>query len=810
MKEPLKAEELRIIIDEENLETIFPGAMKETIIGQPRAIEALETGLKIKSSGFNIYVSGPSGTGKQTAVKRFLAEIAEKANAPNDWCYINNFKDPYRPRKISLPTGLAQEFKRDMRNFVTEAQNIIRAAFESDEFAQRKKIIMDKMKNKKEKEIVTLNEEAKKENLVIRLSPVGITTVPIKNGKPITEKQSELLTENERGKLREKHKKMEEKLEYFIQQIRKIEKEAENALKDLEKSTVLFAIGGIIKELMEKYDLHEITNYLEEVKDDICENLAAFLGDEPKMPILPREMEKPAVLTKYDVNVLVDNAEAKGAPIVIEQNPTFSNLFGKIEKETQWGTLVTNFTLIKDGSVHRANGGYLVLTARDVIMNPFAWEGLKRCLKNKEVEIEEPMDKLGLFSAKTLRPEPIPLDLKVILLDDPFVYQLLYNFDKDFRELFKIKADFDTTMEFSEENIRHYQSFIRRIENEEKLIPFSRDGMAEVLHYGCRLAEDQNKLSTHFGKIADVLRESSFYASAGNAKEVSGSHILHTIEKNHYRSNLIQEKIQEMMKNEVLAIETDGKKIGQVNGITVADLGDIAFGFPVKITANSSIGKDGIVDIEREVKLGGRIHSKGVMVLTGYLKDKYGKNNLITLSSSLVFEQSYSEIEGDSASSAELYALLSSLASLPVHQGIAVTGSVNQKGEVQAVGGINEKIEGFYETCKLKGITGNQGVIIPAINKNNLLLKEEVVNAVSENKFRIWGVNTIDEGIEILTSVAAGKETEDGKFETGSVKYLVSQRFQKMLDKMKRFAALTKDQEKATVLTDDLVKLNKT
>jgi lon-related putative ATP-dependent protease len=567
----------------------------------------------------------------------------------------------------------------------------------------------------------------------------------------------------------------------------------------MDRDVASYALSHPIEDLREKYhDLPEVVAHLDEVRDDILENLDQFRTEpseaEADPPALPfrRSDAQELLARRYEANLVVDRVGAQGAPVVIELNPTYSNLFGRIEQEAQFGALVTDFSLIRGESLHRANGGYLVLPVEDLLRNPFAWEGLKRALENREILIEDAASQVGFITTKSLKPQPIPLRVKVILIGRPDLYQLLRAYDERFSELFKVKADFDSRMDRTEASIQDYAAFVCTVCEAEGLKHLDDGALAKVVEHGSRLVEDQEKLSTRFGEISDVIREASYYATAEDAPLVSAAHVQRAIEERFYRSNLIQERIQEMVKRGSILIDVTGQKVGQVNGLSVLGLGDISFGQPSRITASIALGRDGVMDIELEAEMGGPIHTKGVLILSGYLAEQYARNRPLSLSARLVFEQSYSGVDGDSASSTELYAILSSLADLPIKQGIAVTGSVNQKGEVQAIGGVNEKIEGFFEVCKAGGLTGKQGVMIPSSNVPNLMLKEEVVEAVRQGKFHVWPVRTIDEGIEILTGVPAGKRQADGTFETGTVHYLADRRLEELAETMCKFIGAEK------------------
>jgi len=790
MKNPLTADVLRNVFNPALVKNLLRGKseIKEIMIGQGRAVKALKFGVSISDSGFNIFVAGEAGTGKLTAVKSFVGEPAKKQPVPPDWCYVNNFRDPFQPKKLSLPPGRAIELRNDMDDLIREARQVLIRTFESEEYASRRKKILEKLEQDQEAVYGPINREAEKKSLLIKQTPWEIFTVPLKDGKPMTDEQFDNLSEKEQEEIRETQRKFSEEIKSGIQQVRKLEKAANEELSKLEKDVAANAINNVIEETKEKYQsLGEVLNYLSEVRDDILDNLPEFLTQRRQDAAIQLTPKRGADMIRYKVNVLVDNSKQQGAPVVFEQNPSLNNLFGRSEKESYMGSLFTDFTLIRKGSLHTANGGYLILRIEELLRNYFSYDSLKRALRNKEIVIEEPGEQLGFLTTRTLKPEPIPLSIKVILIGSPIYYYLLYQLDPDFRELFKVKADFDNTMDRTETNLGDYVAFALGLCEREKLASPDDEAISKIIEHGSRLADDQQKLSTRFGELADLLREANHYASEENSKNISSAHINKAVEEKVYRSNLIQEKIDEMIINKQLVIDITGEKVGQINGLSVIDLGDISFGRPMRITCSVNLGKEGIIAIEREAELSGPIHTKGVLILTGYLSEKFIQEIPVSLSARIVFEQSYSEVEGDSASSAELYSILSNLSGLPIRQGIAVTGSVNQKGEVQAIGGVNEKIEGYFEVCKKIGLNGEQGVIIPSSNLRNLMLKEEVVQAVKENKFRIWEVKTIDEGIEILTGKKYGATAEEG-----TIAFLVMQSLKKYAEKMKAFV---KDEE---------------
>ena len=765
------------------------GTLK-TIIGQERAVRALRFGLGIKEKGFNIYASGRPGTGRTTAIERFLEEVAAQDPPPSDWCYVNNFRDGYHPHVLQLPAGQAVKFQADMEKFILQVARDIRSAFESEEYAAHREDVVKNIQEQKRLLLENLNEQSLKLNFMIQPSAAGLLTIPLHKGKPITEEEFLALKPDEKENINKTKQTLETTIESVLRQVKGLDKNAGEALQKLDREVALYTIKHLIDDIQQKYQgIESVQNYLEQVRVDILDNIPDFKPESEEQPALalPFMRSKPDPLKKYIINVLVDNSEHTGAPVVIERNPTYSNLFGKIEQEAHFGALTTDFTLIRPGSLHKANGGYLVLPIAEVISSPLSWESLKHALQNNEIVVEDAADKLGVISTKSLKPEPIPLNVKVILVGRPDIYQLLLAYDEHFTELFKVKADFDTQMERTQEHVNDYASFISRICEVEHLKRLDVSAMTRIVEHGSRLAENQQKLSTHFGEIADVIREASYYASLENSPLIEVSHVRQAIDERFYRSALVHERIKEMIVQDEIKIDVDGQKAGQVNGLSVIQMGDVEFGQPSRITVSVGLGREGLIDIEREAKLGGPLHTKGVMILSGYLADKYAQDKPLSLTARLVFEQNYSGVEGDSASSTELYAILSALSGLPIQQGIAVTGSVNQKGEVQAIGGVNEKIEGFFAICEAKGLTGKQGVIIPESNVINLMLKEVVVEAVRDGKFHIWPAKSIDEGIEVLTGVKAGERLPDNRFDENTVNGLVDKRLRGLAETLASF-----------------------
>ena len=759
------------------------------IIGQERAVKALRFGLEIKEFGFNIFVAGRPGTGRETAVSDFLQEFAKNKPVPPDLCYVNNFSDTYEPKALRLAPGKGRVFKKDVSNLISDVRRVLPEVFKSEDYTAKRDATIKKIEEEKKKLFAQIEKKAEIEGFVLQRSPVGLLIIPVVNGKTLSEKEFMSLKPEIKGKIKKKREKLGVDLRNAVRQLKALEHKINEELKKMNHTIVLYAIEHLMDTLKEKYkDSSDVLKYLTEVQNDIVDNIAQFIKEEngSSSPfLLPGMSELP--FRKYEVNVVVDNSKLQGSPVIIEHNPTYNNLFGRIEKESQFGILSTDFTMIHAGSLHKANGGYIVIIAEELLHNIFSWDGLKRALVNEQIVIEEAGERLGLVTTKGLRPEPIPVDLKVILIGRSSFYQFLYMLEMDFKELFKVKAEFDTTMERTEENTKKYISFISTLCRKENLKHLDVSAVAKIVEQGSRIAEDQEKLSTKFAEIADIIREANFYAIQEGPEYITTSHVQKAIEEKIYRSNLIQGKVQEMIQRGSFIIDTEGDKIGQVNGLSVIDLGDFAFGRPSRVTASIGIGRKGIIDIEREAKLGGRIHTKGVMIISGYMAEKYAQDKPLSLSASLVFEQSYGLVDGDSASSTELYAILSSLSGLPIKQTLAVTGSVNQKGEVQSIGGVNEKVEGFFEICKLKGLTGEQGVVIPESNVQNLMLKEEVLDAVKTGKFHIYPVRTIDQGVEILTGVKAGTKKPDGAFGDGTVNHRVDKRLKEIAEKLRDF-----------------------
>jgi lon-related putative ATP-dependent protease len=795
MSPELTPNDLKFRLDEKKLgckttENLIP---LKGIIGQDRAVKALKFGLNIEDNGFNIFVSGHSGTGRMTGVKNFVGELAKTKPVPFDWCYVNNFKNSYEPKAVKLPSGHGKIFKENMNNFINSIRSLLPKAFSSKDYTEKKEAVTISIEEEKNKLLSDLNKKANQGGFILKSTQIGLFILPTINGKPINEKKFMSLSQDKKNEIQKRKRKINKDLTQTMNKIRDLDRKNSEDIKKLNHEVALYTIGKSVNDIKEKYkNIPEIIEYIEDVKDDIIENLSDFIfkkSKESSTPVLfPWMKEVP--FKKYEVNVIVNNSILKGAPVIIEQNPTYQNLFGRIEKEAQFGVLSTDFTMIRGGSIHKANNGFIVIPVEELFRNIFSWDSLKMSLRDKKIIIEEAGERLGFISTKGLKPEPIPLKIKVILIGLPYQYSFLYNADNDFKKLFKIKADYDLSMDKNNSNIKKYTSFMCTLCKKENLNHLKASAAARVIEYSLRLAENKNKISTRFALIADIIREANFYSKLEKQKYIDDIHIKKAIDEKYYRSNLIQEKIKDMINDGTILIDTEGSTIGQVNGLSVMDLGDITFAKPSRVTASMGLGKTGIIDIERETKLGGPIHSKGVMILSGYLTEKYATDGPLNLSARIVFEQSYGGIEGDSASSAELYAMLSALSEIPLSQKIAVTGSVNQKGEIQAIGGVNEKIEGFYEVCREKGLKDKQGVIIPKSNIKNLMLKDEVIKAVKDKKFHIYAIKNVDEGIEILTGVKAGKRLASGKFPKNTINYKVSKKIKEFTSRLSKLSNL--------------------
>ncbi|WP_324715714.1 ATP-binding protein [Carboxydochorda subterranea] len=787
----LRPEDLRLHfspsrIPAETTEEIEP---LQGIIGQERAVRAMEFGLRVKHPGYNIFMAGPTGTGKNTYARRLIHEVARREPVPDDWIYLYNFENPDEPLALNLPPGMGSKLAQDMDELVEELKVEVPRRFDSDDYEKQRDAVIREFQEQSQALIDEAEKVASEHGFALRRTSTGFATVPLVDGRPITQEEFEALPEERRKALEAANKEIHSHMADVTRRIRALEKQAKERVRELERQVALAAVSQPMAELREKYaSVPGVIEYLTAVEKDIIENIDEFKDDEEAeapVPWMRRRSRRSFV--RYKVNLLVDNHATQGAPVVIEANPTFANLFGKLEYRHEFGAMVTDFTMIKAGALHQANGGYLILQAQDVLKSPWSWDGLKRALKSGEVRVESVAEQMGMLPVSTLKPQPIPVRVKVILVGSPYLYHLLLYMDEEFRKYFKVLADFDVEMPLDDEHALKYAQFVAAVCRRDNLRPFHRDAIARIIEYSARMAEHKQRLSTRFNEIVEVVYEASAWADADGAPVVRAAHVDRAIREKEYRSNRVEEKLQQLLAEGQILVDVDGEKVGQVNGLSVIELGDHSFAKPTRITASVAIGDRGVINIEREVELSGRIHDKGVLILAGYLADKYPIGMPLALSASLAFEQLYEEIDGDSASSAELYALLSSLAGVPLRQGIAVTGSVNQKGEIQPVGAINRKIEGFFDLCRIKGLTGRQGVIIPKQNVVHLILKDEVLEAVRKGSFHIYAVSTIDEGLEILTGMEAGQPGPDGLYPEESFNGRVWRQLEAMSRRMAEF-----------------------
>ena len=762
------------------------------VIAQPRAVEAIRFGIGMHAPGYNLFALGPNGIGKATTIRQFLVREAAKQAVPDDWCYVYNFADPRRPRALRLPPGMGRSLRKDMQALIAELRRAIPAAFESDEYEARKQELEQKLRQAQEASLAQLRQAAEARGLAMFKTTEGIGFAPIADGQVLTPEQFQRLPAERREQIEQDIAALNEQLEAVAHNLGHGERAIAEETRHLNRQVAAAATDRRIQELAEKYTLQEeVVLYLQSVQEDILDNVAAFLPAEQEDQEGHSSAEPEAGVARdsffqrYDVNVAVDRTGAQGAPIVVVDNPTHQNLIGTVEHRAEMGALVTDFALIKAGALHQANGGYLMVEAAPLLQKPFAWEGLKRALRTGRIVIEAMAQEYSTISTVSLEPEPIPLQTKVVLLGEPALYYLLYENDPDFAELFKVQADFAEDMHRTPENENLYARFVATLARQEGLRPFTRTGVARVVEHAARLSEDQGKLSVRFRPVADLLQEASFWAGQRGAQVVEAADVQRAIDACTHRADQVRELVQEEIASGTIMIDVQGAEVGQVNGLSVSQVGSFAFGRPSRITARTRLGSGRVVDIEREVALGGPLHSKGVLILSSFLGARYIPDEPLSLSASLVFEQSYTGIDGDSASSAELYALLSDLAGIPIQQGLAVTGSVNQKGEVQAIGGVNEKIEGFFDVCRLMpgGLTGEQGVVIPRANMRHLMLRHDVIEAVRTGRFHIYAVSTVDEGIEVLTGVPAGERGPDGTFPEGTVNRRVEDRLRFFADR---------------------------
>ena len=763
-----------------------------TGIGQERGIKALEFGLNVDINGYNVYVEGPYGVGKTAYVKNYLSIISKKKKVPNDWCYLYNFDNPNEPVAVSLPAGQGKEFRDSMNSFINEIKIDIKNTFNNEDFEKERNLIKQEYETKRNLLMEKLNKKSAEYGFTVKSAQNGIYMMPILNGKTIAEEEFNKLDEAIKKEYEDKSTIVQQHIMAAISEIKSIERESENKVQEWQSNVALLTINTHINLIKEKYKRNKkINHFLDSIKKDILKNINLFTADEKALEgkLQGPQAAHPEIIKpwlNYRVNLFIDNSNLEGAPVVADTNYSYHNIFGKLEYENYYGALKTDYTMLKPGLLHIANGGYLVFQANDLLTNPMCYDALKKVLRSKSLGIENAADPRSSMVMISLKPEPIPLDLKVILIGDENIYQTLLAMDPDFRKLFKIKVEFADEAPLNKENMIKLSRFVKGYCDHEGLPALDNKAMAKLIEYASKLADNQGKLATRFTDLSLIVGEASTWAKMAKSKIITEEFITKALAEKVDRVKKYDDKYMEMIKDNTLLISTSGAEVGQINGLTIMNVGDYTFGKPVKITANTYTGKNGIINIEREVELSGSSHSKGILILSGYLGEMFAQDMPLSLTASICFEQLYSGVDGDSASSTELYALLSSLADIPINQSFAVTGSVNQKGEIQPIGGVNDKIEGFFQVCKMRGLDGSHSVIIPKQNIRNLNLSDEVIEAVKEGTFHIYAISTIDEGIELLTGVPAGSKDENGNFPAGTINYLV-------YNKLKKYAKVSKE-----------------
>jgi len=780
----------------------------QEFVGQERATRAVEFGINMANAGYNIYVAGLTGTGKTSMVKTYIERVIKDQEARgetsqlDDWCYLYNFKEPDSPQIVSLPQGKGKAFRADMASLLNKIREGLGEAFSSEEYKGQRQKLGEKVQAEQQKLFEEISGEARRQGFIFQMTPSGPALIPMKEDRPMQEQEYLALDEGTRKQLGSRQAKLLKKLKANLETAGSVQTKAVERLKKLDKEIGEYTVSDSFGSLFKQYsNWPKIAQYLADLKSYILDNLELFKGtEEPVNPMFGAPLSQAVggrdPFLPFQVNVFVDNSEAKGPPVIVENNPNFGNMFGQIERRFLLGGYLSDHTMLKAGALSKANGGYVLISINDVLMNPGVWPALKRAIRNKEVRIEDPFEQYGFIAPQGLRPEPMPIKMKVILTGDPMLYQLLSIYDEDFWEIFKVKADFDSEIENTKDNMMAYAAFLSGCCDECEAKHFDPSGVAKIIEYSARMVADQERLSSRFAQIKDWIQEANYWALKDNARFISARHVQKAMDERLFRHNLIDERIRDLINRGTIMIDTEGEVVGQVNGLSVYSLGDISFGKPSRITAKTFLGRGGVINIERESQLSGPIHNKGVMILSGYLGWKYAQDKPLSLSASLCFEQSYEGVEGDSASSAELYAILSSLSELPIRQNIAVTGSVNQKGEIQPIGGVNQKIEGFFKICRAKGLSGDQGVLIPRQNLRNLMLREEVVEAVRQGQFHIYSARTIDQGIEILTGASAGERQKDGTYPESTVSYFTDKRLKEMAERLKNFYTEEKKEAK--------------
>lgn len=781
-----------------------------TVVGQDRLADSMEFGVNIKREGFNIFALGPNETNKLSHIKQFLKSKGEDRDTPSDICYVNNFDDHYKPQVLLIPAGRGMELKSEMDQLIEDLVPTLRSSFETEEYQNRKQSLQDEIQEEQDETFEELQKKAREKGLALIRTPAGFSFAPMKDGDLMDESEVQELSDKEKQRLEKETKKLQEELQKLVRKMPSNKRKVRESQKKLDREIATYAIKELFSNVREKFsDLDSVQSFLDQVEMDIVDNVQKIMRSESQqqggqmMKLMgggqqmqkPQDSSKNPILDQYRVNVMVNHEETEGAPVVYEDNPNYKNLIGRVEYQSKMGALTTNFNLIKPGTLHKANGGYLLLDARQVLLEPFAWEGLKRALKSEELKIESLGESYSMISTVSLDPEPIDLNVKVVLMGERILYYLLCQLDPEFNSLFKVEADFEDEIDRNPENYNLYAKLLAGLIRENKLRDFDKGAIARVIEQSARMAGDNQKMSAKTDEIADLLIEASYWAEQNGNERVSSKDVAKAIEQQIYRSARLRDKIQESINRDYIFIDTEGESTGQVNGLSVMTTGNLMFGRPNRITARVQLGKGEIVDIEREVEMSGPIHSKGVLILKGFLGERYAKDRPLSLSASLVFEQSYSNIDGDSASSAELYALLSAIGKVPLKQSFAVTGSVNQHGKVQPIGGVNEKIEGFFDICKERGLNGEQGVLIPKANEKSLMLRSDVIEAVEKGEFSVYSVETIDEGMELLSGMEMGEADSEGNYPEGSVNYRVIQQLNDLADKRMKFSTQENGQE---------------
>lgn len=770
----------------EELESIQSG------IGQDRGIKALEFGLQVDVKGYNLYLEGPSGVGKTMYTKNYLQKFAPKKKTPSDWCYIYNFDNPNEPIAVELPAGQGKEFRDSMDGFIKEIRKDIKKTFNNDDFEKEKALIKQEFEVKRSALLDKLNQDASKYNFQVKAAQNGIYMMPVVDGKAIEEEEFEKLDASIKQEYEEKSVFVQEQIMEAISQIKEIERQSDKKISEWQSNIALLTINVHINFLKSKYKRNKkINKFLTDVKQDVLKNVPTFLEDDTNPSAQPQQgptVKKPDPCLNYRVNLFIDNSNCEGAPVIMDSNYSYHNIFGSLEYENYYGALKTDHTMLKPGLMQRANGGYIIFQAKDLLANGMCYEALKKALRVKELSIENASEQRSSMALISLKPEPIPLDLKVILIGNSNIYQTLLAMDSDFKKLFKIKVEFEDDALINSDNLQKLAQIVHGFCVHENLPHLDQSGMARLVEYASKLAGSHSKVSTRFDNLTQVVGEAATWAKMSKSKVVTAKFIDKALLERIERIKKYDSKYLEMIKENALLINTSGFEVGELNGLTVMTIGDYTFGKPAKITVNTYTGKNGIINIEREVEISGPSHSKGVLILTGYLGEMFAQDIPLCLTASICFEQLYNGVDGDSASSTELYGLLSSLSGIPINQSIAVTGSVNQKGQIQPIGGVNEKIEGFFQICKMRGLDGSHGVMIPIQNVDNLQLSDEIIEAVKSKKFHIYSVSTIEEGIEVLTGVPAGKKDKDGHFPAGTINYLV-------YEKLKKYAGISEKRD---------------